>query len=88
VGPYVKILTGTHRIKNAKFRRDPSEELVVGDVLISKGTWIGMNVSILPNVVISSGCVVGASSLVIRNTEEDGLYCGVPAILIKKLPIN
>jgi acetyltransferase-like isoleucine patch superfamily enzyme len=41
---------------------------------------IGVGVTILPGVVIGENCLIGAGSLVIKNTNPKGVYIGVPAV--------
>lgn len=58
---------------------------IVGDIIIENGCWIGGNVTILPGVVISEGCIIGAGSVVTKNTEKNSLYVGVPAKKVRNL---
>lgn len=43
------------------------------------------NVTIMPGVTIAKGCIIGAGTLVTEDTEENGIYVGIPARLIRKL---
>lgn len=54
-----------------------------GPVEIGDGTWIGIGVSILPNVKIGLNCVVGAGSVVTRDIPDYCVAAGVPARVIK-----
>jgi maltose O-acetyltransferase len=76
IGPYVRIITGTHEIGPSQRRcsTDVSEP-----VRIEGGCWIGAGVIILPGVTIGSGCIVAAGAVVVASTQADGLYAGVPA---------
>lgn len=56
-----------------------------GDISVGDGTWIGCNVTVMPNVRIGDGCVIAAGSLVNKNCEDNCMYAGVPAKLIKRL---
>lgn len=58
---------------------------VSGDITIGDGTWIGANVTILPNVTIGNGCIIASGSLVNKNCKDNCLYAGVPAKLIREL---
>lgn len=80
VGPFVRILTGTHAYRNSVIRRRREDGTVGQPVTIERGCWIGMGASIMPGVTISEGCVVAAGSLVVKSTEPNGLYAGVPAV--------
>lgn len=55
-------------------------------VRIDDGAWIGANCTILPGVSIGENCMVGAGSVVSRNTEAYCLYAGNPCRKIKELP--
>jgi virginiamycin A acetyltransferase len=52
-------------------------------ITIGNDVWIGRSVSIMPGVIISDGCVVGANSLVTKKLEPFGVYAGTPAKLIR-----
>lgn len=58
---------------------------IAGDIHIGDGSWIGANVTILPNVTIGKGCVVAAGSLVNKDCLDNCMYAGVPAKRIKAL---
>ena len=55
------------------------------DIEIGDGTWICANVTILPGVKIGKGCVIAAGSVVNKDCEDNCMYGGVPAKLIKRL---
>lgn len=88
IGPYVKILTGSHEYKNNVYRRDPTEKTISKNVRIERGCWIGIGSIVMPGVVIQEGCVIGAGSVVVKDTKPNGLYLGNPAKRIKDLPIE
>ncbi|MBB6693245.1 acyltransferase [Cohnella xylanilytica] len=71
----VKFITGTHRTDNYKAYSLP--------IIIKDKCWIACNVTILPGVIIEEGCIVGAGSIVNKNTEPFGIYAGNPARLIR-----
>jgi len=83
-GPYVKILTGTHPVRNSVYRRKAGENLNL-PVVIERGCWIGMGAIIMPGVTIAEGCVIAAGAVVTRSTEPNGLYAGNPAVRKKDL---
>ena len=83
LGPRVSVCTVSHMIGNEGKRASTS---IHDSVMIENGCWIGMNATILPGVTIARGCVIGASALVNKDTEPNGLYVGVPARRIKDLP--
>lgn len=56
-----------------------------GRIEIKDGCWIGANVTILPNVTIHEGCIIGAGTIVVKDCDANGLYVGAPAKRIKDL---
>ena len=57
-----------------------------GTIRCSRFSGIGTNVVIMPNVTIGEGCVIGACSLVTKDTEPWTIYVGVPARPVKVRP--
>lgn len=75
-------ITTFHDIGPHEFRGGKSE---TAPIVVGNGCWIGAHCTILPGVKIADGCVIGANSLVTKDTEPDGLYVGSPAKRIKTL---
>lgn len=50
---------------------------------IGNDVWIGKDVTIMNNLDIANGSVVGMKSLVTKNTNMYGIYAGIPARLIR-----
>ncbi len=82
LGPGVKLIANNHEMGSAEKRAGRN---VAGAIVIGDGSWLGANVVVLPNVTIAPGCVVGANSLVVRDTEPNGVYVGSPARRIRDL---
>ncbi len=55
----------------------------ISPVVIEDNVWIGAKATILAGVTIKSGCIIGANAVVTHDTEENGVYVGVPARRIK-----
>jgi len=55
-------------------------------IRIKRFAGIGTNVVILPGVTIGEGSVVGACSLVTKDTKPWTVYHGIPAKAVKKRP--
>jgi acetyltransferase-like isoleucine patch superfamily enzyme len=85
VGPNCRIVSVSHEIGSENVRAGAE---TFGAIKIQNGTWIGEGVTILPGVEISSGCVIGARSVVTKSTTKNGLYMGVPARRVKTLSDN
>ncbi len=52
-------------------------------VRIGEGSWLGINVCILPGVTLGRCCVVAANSVVTRSIPDGSVVGGVPARLIR-----
>lgn len=52
-------------------------------IVIKDDVWIGTGVRVLDGVVIATGCIIGAGSVVTHSTESYGIYVGIPARKIK-----
>lgn len=76
------LITSYHNIGPHDFRGGKSQ---TAPIIVGNGCWIGAHCTILPGVKIADGCVIGANSLVTKDTEPDGLYVGSPAKRIRTL---
>jgi acetyltransferase-like isoleucine patch superfamily enzyme len=56
-----------------------------GPVIIKDDVWIGENVSIMPDVTIGRGCIIGANSVVTKSFPDYSIIAGVPAKLIRTI---
>jgi acetyltransferase-like isoleucine patch superfamily enzyme len=54
-----------------------------GDIIIEEEAWLGVGVTVLDNVRIGKGAVVGAGSVVTKDIPEGAIAFGVPARVIK-----
>lgn len=79
----VTLCTHTHEIGDPEHRA--SQISVFSPIRIGSGSWIGANVLVLPGVIVGRGCIIAAGAVVVDDCEENGLYAGVPARLIRKL---
>lgn len=57
-----------------------------GTIRCARFAGIGTNVVVMPNVTIGEGSVIGACSLVTKDTEPWTVYVGVPARPVKVRP--
>ena len=74
----VKILTGNHNYKSRKF------DLLISDVLICKGAWIGAFSILCPGIVVGENAVLTVSSVAKSSLDPNLIYAGSPAIIIRK----
>lgn len=49
------------------------------DIIIGDDVWIGYGAQIMPGCKIGTGSVVAAGAIVTHDTEEYGVYAGIPA---------
>lgn len=82
IGPNSTILGVTHKIGDQNSRAGKQNYQAVK---ISDGSWLGGNVTVIPGVNIAKGCIIAAGAVVIKDTEPNGLYAGVPAVRKKNL---
>ena len=54
-----------------------------GDAVIGERSWIGLGAVVRDGVTLAPRTLVGAGAVVVADTEEDGVYVGVPA---RRLP--
>ncbi|WP_303642797.1 DapH/DapD/GlmU-related protein, partial [uncultured Duncaniella sp.] len=54
-----------------------------GKVIIEDSVWIGDKATILPNVTLGKGCIIGANSVVTKDIPPYAIACGNPAKVIR-----
>jgi acetyltransferase-like isoleucine patch superfamily enzyme len=54
-------------------------------VEIGDGTWLGINVAVMPGVKIGRQCVIGANSVVTRDLPDFAVAVGAPARVVRTL---
>lgn len=88
IGDHVSIAHGCTLIPSNHVFTDPivpirNQPIEYGFIHIQSNVWLGAKVTILNNVTVASGCVLGAGTVVVRDTKPNGVYVGVPARWIK-----
>lgn len=53
-----------------------------GKIEIDDNTFIGANVTILPNVYIGKNCIIGTGSIVTHSIPDNSVVAGIPARVI------
>lgn len=61
------------------FRHIKGHPTTRGDIIIENDVWIGANVTILSGVNIGNGAVIGANSLITKDTPPYCIASGSPA---------
>ncbi len=85
IGSHVIFADTDHHMDDPARRAGPSfrQPIEVGD-----GARVSTRSTVLRGVTIGRGAVVGAGSIVTADCEEDGLYVGAPARLLRTLPTD
>ena len=81
----VNLVTASHDWNNPRTRAGAEifEPIRIGD-----GVWLGSNSVVLSGVTIGDGTVIGAGAVVTKDCEPNSFYAGVPARLIRYLPLG
>lgn len=82
MGPYVTILTHTHKIDRTDIPMGQQGN-IVKEVVIGNDVWIGMRSIIMPGVKIGNGAVIGAGAVVTKDVPDYAIVGGVPAKVIR-----
>lgn len=78
IAQYAYLCNGTHDLNN------PRLPLVVGNMVIEDDVFIGAKAIILPGLTIHEGSIIGAGSVLTKDTEPWGIYAGNPAKYLKQ----
>lgn len=72
------ILTGNHDYSSKKF------DLIVRDVSIEDGAWLGAKATLCPGVTMKSHSVLTVGSVATADLEAWSIYQGNPAVKVKE----
>ena len=76
------LLCGNHNYKKSSF------DLIVGDITLEDGVWIGAKAVVCPGVKMKSHSVLTAGSILTKDAEEYTIYQGNPAVAVRKREIS
>jgi len=82
IGPDATILTLGHDPRSKTFEDQG------GPVVIEDRCWIAYGATILPGVTMAEGSVLGAGSVLTKDTVPFGIYAGVPAVKVGERPTD
>jgi len=82
ISPHVKIVTADHEVKSLTFEGRNRT------ILIEEHCFLGVESLILGGVILSTGTIIGAKSLINKSTQPFGIYYGIPASLKGKRDEN
>ncbi len=84
IGPYVKIGLGEHDFSNLSTSQSYERKVILKNKTVLEGdNWVGTGAFIKQGVKLGFGSIIGANSVVTKNTENFGIYVGSPAKLIR-----
>ncbi len=72
------LLCGNHDYKKTTF------DLIVGDITIEDGAWIGAQAVVCPGVTVRSHAILSVGSVATKELEGYGIYQGNPASKIRE----
>jgi acetyltransferase-like isoleucine patch superfamily enzyme len=83
-------ISSINHIQNSRHRRlDPDDRGQFSKpVIIGDNVWIGMNVCVLPGVIIGENSIIGAGSVVTKNIPENEVWVGNPARRISVIDLK
>ena len=84
IGHHSVLITSSHELGGPARR---AGSLKTAPVVIEDGCWLGAGVTVLPGVTIHRGAVIAAGAVVAADVPPNTLAGGVPARLIKTLPV-
>lgn len=70
---------------NAKFPKHPNTKDNLKGPVIKENAKIGANVTILPNIIVGSGSLIGAGSVITKNVDSNSVVIGNPAKKIRTI---
>lgn len=82
IAPDVTFLTGSHEIGYNERRAGRG---LCFNIKVNDGSWIGALSTLMGNIEIGKGCVIGACSLVNKSCPDNIIIGGNPAKTIKEL---
>jgi maltose O-acetyltransferase len=77
------ILGKMHEFSELEIPMEQQGGKKVDTTQIEDDVWLGLRVVVLPGVKIKKGSIIGACAVVTKDTEELGIYGGIPAKLLK-----
>jgi dTDP-4-amino-4,6-dideoxy-D-glucose acyltransferase len=83
VGPGTVLLSAVYAhgegLKMVDGLPEGSAKALYGKLVIQDDVYIGANCTLMPNIVIGEGSIIGAASFVNKDTQPWGIYVGSPA---------
>jgi len=85
IGPNCVISGGNHVLNNGSFRFGVSE---IARITIEKGAWVSANCTLIGGAILPQRSILAAGGVLTKPYKEDNsIYGGIPASLIKKINV-
>lgn len=72
------LLCGNHDYKQASF------DLMVGEIKLEDGAWVGAKALVGPGVTLASHAVLSAGAVAYKDLETYAVYAGNPAVCVRE----
>jgi putative colanic acid biosynthesis acetyltransferase WcaF len=76
------LLCGNHDYKKTSF------DLIIGNITLKKGSWVGAKSIVCPGIVMGSHAVLTVGSVATKNMSDYTIYQGNPAQAVKERVIS
>lgn len=76
------LFTGNHNYKKCGF------DLILKNIVVEDGVWIGAGAMIVPGIKLMDHSVVGAGSVITKDTLPYSIYSGNPAQFVREREIS
>lgn len=88
IGSHVCISQGAYLCTGNHDWSDPAFGLIVKPITIEDGSWIGARSTVTPGIVMHSHSILTAGSVLTKEADPYGIYCGNPAIKVRDRTIR
>jgi len=96
IGDYVSVAPGTvlltavyshtEGLRMVDGLPEGNTHALYGKIVIENDVYVGANSTLMPNITVGEGAIIGAGSFVNKDVERWGIYVGSPARKIGKRP--
>ena len=84
IGARTVISQGAHICASSHDIADPHFQLVLRPIRIGGGAWVAAEAFVGPGVTVGDGAVLSARAALFEDAQDNGVYSGNPARLIKQ----
>ena len=84
IAPEVFIIDNNHGMNPNTGGGYSNQPIIVKDVHIEEGAWLGQRVCVMPGVTIGAHSIIGANSIVTHDVPPYSIAAGSPARVVKR----